>query len=116
MLLAVTAELHAATSRTSPASRRAFQQLVDYGLVVGLPAAATARRHLHAASVSSMLEKTVVKPRISKSNVAAVMVTAICRPCPHGQPSGCPGELHGDPSASGGTLLMTLKGPTAGML
>ena len=118
VLLAVTAELHAARIKDIAGFRGVrSNQLVGYGLVVGLAGSGDSDSLLFTMqSVSSMLEKmgVTVKPEdIKVKNVAAVMVTADLPPFARmGSRLDALVNSIGDSKAlQGGTLLMTpLKG------
>jgi len=118
MLLAVTAELHAARIKDIAGFRGVrSNQLVGYGLVVGLAGSGDSDSTVFTLqSVSSMLEKmgVTVKPEdIKVKNVAAVMVTADLPPFARmGSRLDALVNSIGDSKAlQGGTLLMTpLKG------
>ena len=118
LLLAVTAELHAARIKDIAGFRGVrSNQLVGYGLVVGLAGSGDSDDAIFTLqSVSSMLEKmgVTVKPEdIKVKNVAAVMVTADLPPFARmGSRLDALVNSIGDSKAlQGGTLLMTpLKG------
>jgi flagellar P-ring protein precursor FlgI len=118
VLLAVTAELHAARIKDIAGFRGVrSNQLVGYGLVVGLAGSGDSDDAIFTLqSVSSMLEKmgVTVKPEdIKVKNVAAVMVTADLPPFARmGSRLDALVNSIGDSKAlQGGTLLMTpLKG------
>ena len=118
LLLAVTAELHAARIKDIAGFRGVrSNQLVGYGLVVGLAGTGDSDDAIFTLqSVSSMLEKmgVTVKPEdIKVKNVAAVMVTADLPPFARmGSRLDALVNSIGDSKAlQGGTLLMTpLKG------
>jgi flagellar P-ring protein FlgI len=118
LLLAVTAELHAARIKDIAGFRGVrSNQLVGYGLVVGLAGSGDSDSTVFTLqSVSSMLEKmgVTVKPEdIKVKNVAAVMVTADLPPFARmGSRLDALVSSIGDSKAlQGGTLLMTpLKG------
>lgn len=118
LLLAVTAELHAARIKDIAGFRGVrTNQLVGYGLVVGLAGSGDSDSTVFTLqSVSSMLEKmgVTVKPEdIKVKNVAAVMVTADLPPFARmGSRLDALVSSIGDSKAlQGGTLLMTpLKG------
>ena len=118
VLLAVTAELHAARIKDIAGFRGVrSNQLVGYGLVVGLAGSGDSDSTIFTLqSISSMLEKmgVTVKPEdIKVKNVAAVMVTADLPPFARmGSRLDALVNSIGDSKAlQGGTLLMTpLKG------
>jgi len=118
VLLAVTAELHAARIKDIAGFRGVrSNQLVGYGLVVGLAGSGDSDSTIFTVqSISSMLEKmgVTVKPEdIKVKNVAAVMVTADLPPFARmGSRLDALVNSIGDSKAlQGGTLLMTpLKG------
>ncbi|MDO8943971.1 MAG: flagellar basal body P-ring protein FlgI [Desulfobacterales bacterium] len=118
VLLAVTAELHAARIKDIAGFRGVrSNQLVGYGLVVGLAGSGDSADAIFTLqSVSSMLEKmgVTVKPEdIKVKNVAAVMVTTDLPPFARmGSRLDALVNSIGDSKAlQGGTLLMTpLKG------
>jgi flagellar P-ring protein precursor FlgI len=118
VLLAVTAELHAARIKDIAGFRGVrSNQLVGYGLVVGLAGSGDSDSTIFTVqSISSMLEKmgVTVKPEeIKVKNVAAVMVTAELPPFARmGSRLDALVNSIGDSKAlQGGTLLMTpLKG------
>jgi flagellar P-ring protein precursor FlgI len=118
VLLAVTAELHAARIKDIAGFRGVrSNQLVGYGLVVGLAGSGDSDDAIFTLqSISSMLEKmgVTVKPEdIKVKNVAAVMVTADLPPFARmGSRLDALVNSIGDSKAlQGGTLLMTpLKG------
>ena len=118
VLLAVTAELHAARIKDIAGFRGVrSNQLVGYGLVVGLAGSGDSDSTIFTLqSIASMLEKmgVTVKPEdIKVKNVAAVMVTADLPPFARmGSRLDALVNSIGDSKAlQGGTLLMTpLKG------